>query len=195
MLIGIFGQKNNGKGDLANLLAEELGWEQKAFADGVKNVFCEVFQCDLNFIEKWKRNPEPPPGFKKPVRHGLQFIGEGFRELKEDVWLERTLKEPYKLLNDGRYTNEMQGIKERGGLNILIWRPEFESDDPHRSESEIKPYLEYFKLQSKGIFLFDCLSIDPSLIDYFLINDGTLEDLKNEVKDTLLPFIKEKLKI
>jgi len=53
-------------------------WQRASFASNVKKVFCDTFDKDLDFVEKWKTNPEPPPGFSKNIRQSLQFIGDGF---------------------------------------------------------------------------------------------------------------------
>src|SRR5262252_270201 len=112
--IGIAGQLGNGKDVLADYLVKRLNerrqhaynteaggevlvpncelWHRTAFANAVKQVFEDSFGVDRAFVEKWKRIPEPPPGLKMNVRKGLQFIGDGFRQIKENIWIEIALR-------------------------------------------------------------------------------------------------------
>jgi hypothetical protein len=171
MIIGVAGQMQNGKDSIADYLAEQIGWSRFAFAAPVKKFYCDAFEVDLDFIEKWKTNPEPPPGFDMPVRQGLQFIGDGFRKIVPLMWINRcfrSVKRPT-VLSDVRYMNEAIAINalnhaapayegdleaeveraeeeddiESLGLTILVWRPGKENDDPNGSEAQMRPYMEW----------------------------------------------------
>lgn len=172
-VIGIAGQMQNGKDTVADYLAEKIGWGRYAFATGVKEVYCDAFGVDLEFIEKWKTNPEPPPGFDMPVRQGLQFIGDGFRKIVPTIWIDRCFREMEfrgpTVLSDVRYMNEaialnsintpratpegdLQAEVERAeeeddieslGLTVLVWRPGKENTDPNGSEAQMRPYMEW----------------------------------------------------
>lgn len=190
-LIGCAGQLRNGKDITADYLASRLGWGRGAFASNVKRIFSQAFDVDSDFIEKWKTVPEPPPGFDKPVRQALQFIGDGFRSIKDSVWIENLLKgSPQSLIiSDIRYKNELLKVKELGGKNILIYRPGFLNDDPNPSESVMKQFvLHYLDKKSEGEVKSEG---DYSLIDFFVVNDGTIEDLYLKINDLVLPNIKE----
>src|SRR3990167_3977741 len=98
-LISIFGQLSSGKDCLADYLVNRLNERQmigefsrSAFANAVKKVYQDAFGVDRDFVEKWKRIPEPPPGMNINVRKGLQFIGDGFRRIKSDIWIEIALR-------------------------------------------------------------------------------------------------------
>jgi hypothetical protein len=84
-VIGVAGQAQMGKDTLADRLceklnaaggagvnddhpAEHLHWTRGAFAANVKKVFCDTFDVDMDFVEKWKVIPEPPPGFDMTVQ-------------------------------------------------------------------------------------------------------------------------------
>ncbi len=122
-----------------------LTWQRTAFANAVKQVYMDVFNVDRDFIEKWKREDDPPPGFLKSVRKSLQFIGDGFRSIQGDVWLESVFRDEYsmKIISDLRYINEALKIHEYGGMCVLVWRPGFENDDSNLSEAEIKPLIDW----------------------------------------------------
>jgi hypothetical protein len=191
MLIGVAGQLRQGKDVAADHLAKALGLKRGAFATGVKQVFCEYFGVDIAFVERWKVVDEPPPGFIMSVRKSLQFIGDGFRSIKDDVWVDRLFNHhPQDVaISDVRYRNELVAVKERGGYNILIYRPGFMNDDPNGSEAQIRPFVEHFlligkegKVTARGDF---------ALVDFFLINDGGIDEFYAKIDELVVPFLKQ----
>lgn len=195
-VIGLAGQQRNGKDVISDYLAERLGWERGAFAASVKKVFCDTFDVDLDFVEEWKANKEIPPGFQMNVRQGLQFIGDGFRKIQDNIWIElafRGRENPF-VISDVRYTNELKKIKKMGGLNILVYRPGYLNDDPNGSEAQIRSYVEYFISHcEEGIWKNRDTDYDyyDLLIDAFIINDGTLEELYHKVDKIIVPYVEE----
>jgi hypothetical protein len=199
-VIGIAGQLGNGKDVVADYLAARLnydcetdGWKRSAFANAVKETFESAFGVDRDFIESWKRNPEPPPGFTKNVRQSLQFIGDGFRQIRPNIWIEVALRDESKqlIISDSRYINEARAVKAKGGLMIVLYRPGFLNDDPNPSEAQIRPVVEWFAKNLKEGPVPKCMD-EPEwlqLYDYFLVNDGTLEDLYTKIDKSLLPWI------
>ena len=200
-VISFSGQLANGKDEAADALALLMpDWQRGAFANAVKNTFCDAFGVTRAFIEEWKRNPEPPPGFKVPIRKGLQNIGDGFRQIVDDIWIQIALRDSSKrqIISDGRYINEAITVRCKNGLNILVYRPGFLNSDPNPSESQIRPIVEWY---SKNITPGE-VNIDWNdyeypdgcqFYDYFFINSGTLDDLKLKVKNELLPFVLRRL--
>lgn len=204
-LIGLFSQLAGGKDTVANYLAERLNkvvspfeanWQRLGFADAVKKVFMNSFNVTWEFIEEWKRKDEIPPGFDLNIRKSLQHIGDGFRKIQSDVWIRTALRHPSNsVISDGRYLNEAKMIKEHGGFNILLWRPNFENNDPNPSESQIKPYIDFaIKNYHEGP-ISDLTIIDGILgfeyFDYFLINNGTIEDLYAKIDNRLMHYLQE----
>jgi len=206
--ICIFGQLASAKDSVANYLVQQFNkdavfgksWLRIGFADALKKVFMSSFDVSLEFIEEWKRKDEVPPNFDLNIRKSLQQIGDGFRKIQSDVWIRTALRNKCNIiLADGRYLNEAKMLKEQGGINILLWRPNFENDDPNSSESQIKPYIDYCAKNCKeGRILFDIDNwIEVGLselkyFDYFLINDGRLNDLYGKMDNCLIPYIKER---
>lgn len=201
-VIGIAGQLGNGKDVVADYLAARLNydcetdaWQRSAFANAVKETFESTFAVKRDFIEEWKRNPEPPPGFTKTVRQSLQFIGDGFRQIRPNIWIEIALRDEHRrlIISDSRYINEARAVKAKGGLMIVLYRPGFLNDDPNPSEAQIRPVVEWFANNLKEGPVPKCMD-EPEwlqLYDYFLVNNGTLEQLYHKIDTQLLPWVQE----
>lgn len=192
-LLACAGQLRQGKDVTADYLAKRLGWGRGSFASNVKRIFCETFDVDLDFIEKWKTVAEPPPGFKIPVRQSLQFIGDGFRGIKDEIWIDMLLRDRSQslIISDVRYRNELFAVKEKNGHNILIYRPGFINDDPNDSESQIRNFVDYFLKDGKEGRLGSNRG-DFGLVDFFLINDGNLDQLYSKIEELILPCLASK---
>ena len=208
-IIGVKGQLANGKDVFCDYLAECLNkksskiiWHRGAFANAVKDTFCQAFGVDKEFIEKWKRVAEAPAGFLMPIRQCLQFIGDGYRKIRSEIWIEIALRDNGKnlIISDGRYVNEAKAIKERGGIMFLLYRPGFLNNDPNPSESQIRPLVEWCEkhLQEGRIDYADCMMryggecpAELQHYDYFVKNEGTVDDLHQKIKCTISPFILE----
>ena len=135
-VIGVTGQLMAGKDVFCDYLAEELNkqeikWKRTAFANAVKDTFCNAFGVDRDFIEKYKRLPDVPDGFLMPIRQCLQFIGDGFRKIRNDIWIEIALRDNGEniIISDGRYFNEANAIRQKNGLMFLMYRPGYINDD------------------------------------------------------------------
>lgn len=195
-IIGCFGQMAAGKDTVVDYLVKQSDkWKKVGFADALKNVFMNSFDVNREFIEKWKRRDEIPPGFNLNVRKSLQQIGDGFRKIQSDVWINIVMRNNINcILSDGRYINEAIAIKENYGFNILFWRKDFENDDPNPSESQIKPFVDYcLKYREEGPLMHEDMAF-PNLeyFDFFLKNDGSLDDLYGKIDKFLVPCLKSK---
>jgi hypothetical protein len=213
-LIGIAGQFSAGKDVFANVLIDELNvlvykkflsqlgfeklyldagnslWYKAAFGDGVKEILQNAFGWDRDFIDEWKRKEEKPEGYLMTVRQALQFIGDGFLQIKPSVWIDLVLNtETSKVVSDVRYVNEAKIIKEKGGCNVLLWRPGFENDINHPSEMQLKPYLEMCIAAGKEGATEGEAS---SLFDLFIVNSGTIDELREKIKTVVVPFLLSK---
>lgn len=209
-LIAIAGQLAFGKDMLADHLKYRLNlsgqnWTRSAFANAVKQVFELGFGVSREFIEQWKRNPEPPEGFNKNIRQSLQFIGDGFRQIKDNIWIEIALRNDDLILSDSRYINEAKAVCERDGLCIVMCRPGYENDDPNPSEAQIKPIVQFCKnyLQEGPIPDFeelkeeygDLCPDDMKYYHFYISNNGTLEELYAKTDEILIPYIEEKFPV
>lgn len=200
-IVGFASQLAMGKDTAADYLAQELNrvktvgdWERGAFANAVKDTFCRAFNVDRDFLEKWKRIDEPPPGMLMNIRKSLQFVGDGFRKIVNDIWIDIALRDNSKqlVISDCRYINEAKHIREREGINVIIYRPGYFNNDENPSESQIKPIIEWcLKNQKEG----EIVHNDPNApegskyYDFFLINDKDICDLHFKIRDLLIPYI------
>lgn len=196
------GQLANGKDQCADIVAAALNategqptWRRSAFAGAVKDIYAHAFGVDRDFIEKHKRLTDPPPGFIQTVRKALQFIGDGFRQIRADVWIELALRDPSPvIISDGRYINEARAAKKRGGTNVVVWRPGFENDDPNRSESEILVIVKWcLETNQNGPIVVRGENVPDAIregvYDYFFRNDVALDELPGKVNRELIPFL------
>jgi hypothetical protein len=199
VIIGLAGQAASGKDTVAGFLLPLLNnmgnfsFVRDSFAGNVKKIFAQAFKVDLDFIEDWKRKEQAPQSFLVSVRKGLQMIGDGFRQIKSDVWIEFVLKDPVNdlVISDVRYCNEAINIKRRQGLNICLIRPDMINNDQNDSEKIMGQIACHFAdMGYDGPIVYDELY---PMFDYFLINDGDLKKLEDRVTNQLFPFIKSKV--
>lgn len=185
---------------LNDLQNENKLWERSSFADSVKKIYEIAFGVDREFIENWKRNPSPPEGMQKNVRQALQFIGDGFRTIKSDIWIEIALRDESKsiCISDGRYVNEAKAVRNKDGITVLLYRPGYLNFDPNPSESQLRPILLWASENLKdGPIDLETFSEEQKnsmpegveFFDYFLINDQDLASLYAKIEGLLVPYI------
>lgn len=194
--ICISGQMASGKNVVGEYICDKTQFELASFAKPVKDIFCQAFDVDQEFIEKWKRKDEIPEGFSKNIRKSLQFIGNGFREIKDDVWVSYAMKNnpEHSCYTDGRYINELKKIKENRGINILLWRPGHENNDTSPSESQIKFLVDWFidkKIEGDVSSICHKSNSPFDYIDYFLINDSTIANLHEKIDSMIISNINQ----
>lgn len=175
-IIGLCGYYGSGKDEAAKALVER-GWERIAFADPVRQMALAIdpmvdscFSDDLELDTRlsvvvaqrgWLEAKTLPE-----VRRLLQRVGtEAVRNIiGPDTWVqiaERSLPMVLGLQNvvftDVRFANEVAMIRKHGGLVIRIDRPGNEPTVKHVSETY------------------------PFAPDCTIINDGTIEELHQEI--------------
>ena len=136
----------------------------------------------------------PTPAIKN-VRHSLMFIGDGFRQIKPSTWVELLFnKFPGEnlVISDGRYFSECDAVRNRKGINIAVWRKDYENDIEHPSESQLKPDIMALK---EAIPKGGEVTIKDSPFDWFLVNDDTVERIYERIDQDLLPYIKKRFGI
>ena len=202
-LVTFAGQKQTGKTTSANYVVSRfreqgVDFHKNSFAAALKHLFCQAFNVDEQFILEWRLNPEIPPGFDMQIRKALQFVGDGFRQIKKNIWIESVTKhlKDNTAIDDGRYFDELRKTRELGGIVVLLYREGYLNDDPNASEAELRPLIEWFYNTGKEGALESILEIvteqpptEAKYVDFFIRNDGTLEELYAKIERYVLPAL------
>src|SRR5216684_2269957 len=157
-LIGFCGQRQSGKDTAANYLIKRYGYTRQAFADALKfDVWTTAAGMKMTYsgwLEFVDANKENPDHWVRPL---LQAWGSMRRDLfGEGYWVRQVTLEPRTAISDTRYPNEVDAIKEAGGVLIRLERTRHSIShlDLHSSETHV-PSLE---------------------VDYVIHNNGTIAD-------------------
>lgn len=195
MLLGLTGALRSGKDTSYTLLKEIIDEEfpeyravRDAFADRLKisalrALFGET--GDFDVIEKTNELKDigkigitiGEHYHEISGRQYLQFYGtEAHRDIfGEDFWVRQVIpvgaiidrsSKLVKVITDVRFPNEAEAIHEAGGIVWRIVRPSDTLEDKHSSE----------------------IPLPESLVDYVIINDGSLEDLRDKLRSSLQEF-------
>lgn len=168
MIIGLSGYAQSGKDSTAELLCLNYGYRRIAFADTMREALLTLnpkldsitHVSDLVSDYGWdvaKKNPE--------VRRLLQVLGTdvGRRMFGENFWIDIALSgiksEDRVVISDVRFPNEGDAIRKLGGLLWRINRHNHSAVNGHASEHAMDNYM----------------------FNYVIYNDGTLDDLSEEV--------------
>lgn len=171
-LIAITGLAHSGKDTAASALTER-GYTRLAFADSLKIAvaFIANEQTALYHDDVQKEVWCPTLGMSR--RQALQKFGKGMRDMfGPDVWVSRLLGywvelgKPNVVITDCRYPNEAEAVRSLGGIVIRINRPGAGLDgEAGAHESEVK--------------------LPEDLVDIEVFNDGTIGDLRAEMRKIL----------
>jgi hypothetical protein len=179
-LIGLTGLARSGKSTTAQILCAKYSFERFSFSGPIKSMIRTLLQeaglteSDTRvFLDgEMKEEPIRALNWKSP-RFAMQSLGtEWGRELLGDnIWVNlRFLKIDQILraggsvvLDDARFTNEVDAIRERGGLVVRIVRPEnaFEGTPHSKHSSETQALTA----------------------DRIIVNNGSMADLENNVRE------------
>jgi len=145
-------------------------WENHKWAGKVKEI-AGILLGMPDFAERWEndqafRDQQLPPEWNidgKPMtyREFLQKLGtEGIRKaVHQNAWVNSLMAE-YKdkdrwIISDTRFPNEVDAIKDKGGILVRITRKGMESpSDPHESEayiSDLDADLEVYNATLVGL--------------------------------------------
>jgi len=109
MKIAFLGKMGSGKSTFAGLLVIKHGYIKLSFAAKVKSIAVDLFRMNPN----------------KKDREILQGIGMKMREIRENVWVDYLLEKINSfsygsniVIDDCRFINEVQALKEKGFIII-----------------------------------------------------------------------------
>jgi len=168
MIIGLSGYARSGKDTVAELLVLNYGFKRMAFADGIRQALLALNPIlhdghrlnEIVTMYGW----EVAKG-KDEVRRLLQVMGTevGRKLINEDVWVWRLFNQISTderiVIPDVRFPNEAKMIEQQGGDVWRINRHNHGAVNNHVSER----------------------AMDNHMFKHVLYNDGTLDDLADEV--------------
>lgn len=171
-VFGLAGAKRHGKDTMAEAIKEFF---PGIYLDSVASPIHRFAADNFEYTEENKEDIIPwltsPNGNTVTQRDIQTLLGTeyGRNMIDPDLWvklLDRRIKKvgATSFCNPSiRFENEAKHIKENNGLIIFVYRPDYPVDTSHESE--------------KGI--------NTGYIDEFIVNNGTVEDLKRKVTDLL----------
>lgn len=172
--IALIGKMRSGKDTIGEWLINEYEFKKYAFADGIGEIIDKYF-------------PEARANGKPRLHY--QHIGQELRKLNPDVWvnyLMRTLeKDDYHriIITDTRQVNEVKTLKENGFIIIKV-----EADEETRIkrilESGDNFNIEHFQHETEA-------QVDLTEADITIVNNKTIEELKQEVLNIINKIIDE----
>ena len=197
MIIGLVGLIGSGKGTVGDMLVER-GFAQESFANPLKDAAASIFNWDREMLEGitsesriWREQEDIFWGERLGIpeftpRLALQLLGtDVLRDhFHQDIWIlsmeSRIKKAPNGVvITDARFPNEIEIIRRLGGKVVQIKRgPDPEWWNVASKETERMPDL-YPDIHASE---YSWVGVPP---DYIILNDGTIQDLGNRVKDLL----------
>lgn len=199
MIVGLLGFIGSGKGTAGDIL-KDMGFTPISFAKGVKDITSEMFGWPRHLLEgdtqhsrEWREQPDKfwsyEFGKEFTPRLALQLMGTevGRNVFHEDFWviklknyIDNAPDQNY-VITDVRFQNEVDFINKQGGVLIEIQRgvkPHWYDIAAKANRGDYK--AEQFMKNTSGIHESEWKWVGSS-IDHTIDNDGTLEDLKNEI--------------
>lgn len=193
MIIGVVGFIDSGKGTVGDILVNEHGFKQIAFADALKDAVASIFGWSRHMLEgdtpesrAWREQPDEwwsaRFGYEVTPRLMLQHMGTEAtrRVIADNIWvaaLERRLRSGSDyVITDVRFPNEMEFVRSVGGKLIWVKRGTIPTKDEllNMHVSETAWYNEL-----------------PTMLNYMIENDGTIDDLKVKVDEVLTTITKQ----
>lgn len=180
--IAISGKARSGKNTLAEQILDLLNQDCKvfAFADPIKEIAMMMFP-DSNPEHLWGPSEFRSlliPETESTYRELLLELGALGRRYRENTWICATLALVSKyletnnnaLISDARFKNEIEAIRQNGFFIIRIVRPtnQYHLDDVSEKDLDDVPNEAF---------------------DFVIVNDGSLEDLRNKAAEILKMII------
>jgi hypothetical protein len=209
MIVGVTGLIGSGKDTIANYLTTFHGFKKESFANSLKDAVAHVFGWDREMLEgttkssrEWREQVDPWWAERLDMpnltpRWILQYWGtevcrKGFHD---DIWIaaleHKLLKSTDNVvISDCRFANEVKAIKNAGGITIRVMR----GPEPEWYDAAIQYNkgpngnslwaLSKAKLEKLKIHASEYSSIGLTY-DYYLENNGSIDDLYKQVESII----------
>jgi hypothetical protein len=209
MIIGVTGFIGSGKDTVANYLTTFHGYKRISFAGTLKDSVAAVFGWDRDMLEgttkssrEWREQldlwwserlgiPELTPRWVLQ-QWGTEVCREGFHN---DIWVASVENQLRKakdniVITDCRFTNEIEAIKNAGGITIRVERGEkpewYDSAIAYNRgpNSNSLWSISKSKLDRLKIHASEYSSVGLQH-DYYLNNNSTIDDLHTQVESII----------
>jgi hypothetical protein len=194
MIIGVCGLIGSGKGTVADILVESHGFRKLSFADSLKDGVAAMFDWPRSMLEgdtsasrEWREQPDTfwseEMGYPVTPRYVLQKVGtECMRQgLFDGIWVSRTKQKLQRnsyqdfVIPDVRFPNEIKMIQNQGGIVVQVQRGELPDWAREFQTRSVQPPDVH---PSEWMWM-------KARLDHTIKNDGSIDDLKNQVSDLL----------
>lgn len=201
-IIGLSGFIGSGKGAVSDYLVEHHDFTRLNFSDALKDVVATVFNWPRDMLEgdttesrAWREIPDEywskRLGREMSPRLALQLVGtESFRYvIHPDIWVavveKKILDNKYSgvVISDVRFVNELEMIKRNDGSVIRVERGIL-PDWYFTALSDYKNKTNFMSIHYPNIHVSEYSLIGVE-VDAYIKNNGTLEDLYNNVKKVI----------
>lgn len=174
--IALTGKLRSGKDTVAEHFVNS-GFNAYKLSMGITEIIQRFFPCDLK------------DGVK--LREHYTTIGQGLRQLDDEVWLKRTWSEiqrnnilfNYKnvIITDLRQKNEEEFLRDKGFIIVKVEAADFlRVERAKKSDQDFDVSQMYHETE---------LSVDEIEADYTIGNEGTLEELTDKVNDLIVELL------
>jgi hypothetical protein len=191
MIIGICGFESSGKDTVAEYLIKEYGFKRLSFASTIKDIVSIMFNWPRDKLEgltkedrEWREQIDPwwSESLKMPYlspRYVLRYFGTDlFRaHFHPNIWvkiIENKLNKYNNIvISDCRFKNEINMLLKYGGKIIQVHRNMPKWFYNFRQGEDVDEIKQLHISETEWIRCHN---------DYELTNDGTIEELHNNVK-------------
>lgn len=147
-LIGFTGWKRTGKTEAAKSL-EKLGYVDVQFSGALKAMlrgyleYMGVEKPEL-YTDDWMKNHRSRYFCDHEFRHAMQTLGTewGREKIGKEFWINAWTHKIQSLdrvtISDVRFPDEVDAIRDKGGIIIRVRRPSFINLDMHESEANME---------------------------------------------------------
>lgn len=200
MIIGISGLIGSGKDTIADYLVNHHGFRRESWAGTLKDAIAAIFGWDRILLEgrtkqsrEWRERPDEwwsnRLGQVVTPRNVLQLWGTDVcrQTYHDDIWiasLENKLRNTTDsvVISDCRFANELQSIKNLGGITIRVKR----GQDPEWIHdyliSKFAENMNDWIQKYPSIHASEYSSVDLNF-DYMIDNNGTIDELHSKIND------------